>query len=101
MFNHFFYAPGGLETCEAFLEVSPSTTAIVVDPPFGGLAEVLARSLKQLWEMAGTGEIECEYKIVCNQRNDFMLASATLLIDDSIEPFWVLYNWSDDRFGNN
>ena len=61
MFNHFFYAPGGREICEAFLKLSPSATAIVVDPPFGGLAEILARSLKQLWQMAGAGEIDCFY----------------------------------------
>ena len=47
--------PGGLQVCEEFLQASPSTTAIVVDPPFGGLAEVLAMTLKKLWEVAGTG----------------------------------------------
>lgn len=55
MFNHFFYSSEGLEVCKSFLAHSPSTTAIVVDPPFGGLAELLAVSIKKLWKMASKG----------------------------------------------
>ena len=56
MFNHFFYACDGVEVCKRFLTEAPSTTAIVIDPPFGGLAEILSTSIKSIWEMAGTGK---------------------------------------------
>ncbi len=57
MFNHFFYSPGGLEACEQFLEGPPSSLAIVLDPPFGGLVELLAVSIRKFWEIVGQGRI--------------------------------------------
>lgn len=56
MFNHYFYAPDGLKACQDFITEASSTTAIVVDPPFGGLAELLAVSIRKLWEMASKGK---------------------------------------------
>ena len=42
--------------CRKFLSrAADEKTAIVIDPPFGGLAEVLARGLKHLWGMAKEG----------------------------------------------
>jgi len=28
---------------------------LIIDPPFGGLADVIADAIKQLWEFIGTG----------------------------------------------
>ena len=56
MFNNFFYSSSGEEVCLEFLShVAEDKTAIVIDPPFGGLAEVLARGIKYLWDMAKEG----------------------------------------------
>ena len=55
MFNNYFYSSKGLETCHNFISLSPNKTAIVIDPPFGGLVELLGVSLRKLWEMASTG----------------------------------------------
>ena len=54
MFNAFFYESEGAELCRKFLR-SAGTVAMVIDPPFGGLAEVLGRGIRKLWEMAGKG----------------------------------------------
>ena len=54
MFNSFFYSSSGEEICQEFL--TDSKTAIVIDPPFGGLAEVLAKGIKHLWNMAKEGK---------------------------------------------
>ena len=57
MFNHFFYSLEGLSICQQFLsdEAASGTTAVVLDPPFGGRAELLADSVKKYWRMAGKG----------------------------------------------
>ena len=59
MFTSFFYEDSGAETCKRFLSSSSrkEEVAIVVDPPFGGLAKVLATGLNSLWQMAGKGYI--------------------------------------------
>ena len=58
MFNSFFYSSHGEDVCRRFLSLAgDSKTAIVVDPPFGGLAEVLARGIKNLWNMAKEGKM--------------------------------------------
>ena len=57
MFNSFFYSSSGKEICQEFLShVADNKTAIVIDPPFGGLAEVLARGIKHLLDMTKKGE---------------------------------------------
>lgn len=59
MFNGFFYDDKGSHMCQRFLQSSvegPPTTALVIDPPFGALATVLAHGVKKLWSMAG-GEL--------------------------------------------
>ena len=57
MFNSFFYSSSGEEICQEFLShIADSKTAIVIDPPFGGLAEVLAKGIKHLWDMAKEGK---------------------------------------------
>lgn len=53
MFNGHFYEEGGEEVCREFL--NSRTVVIVIDPPFGGLVEVLAKQVHQLWSMAGKG----------------------------------------------
>lgn len=53
MFNGHFYEEEGEEVCREFLK--SRTVAIVIDPPFGGLVEVLAKQVHQLWGMAGKG----------------------------------------------
>ena len=52
MFNCFFYESDGLEHFRAFLQ-SSKNVAIVVDPPFGGLARVLAKGLEGIYRLAG------------------------------------------------
>ena len=57
MFNSFFYSSSGEEICKDFLsQEAGGKTAIVIDPPFGGLAEVLAKGIKHLWDMAKKGK---------------------------------------------
>jgi hypothetical protein len=62
MFNGYFYEEkeeevdgrreeGGEGVCCRFLD--SGVVALVIDPPFGGLAEVLARQIQCLWAMAG------------------------------------------------
>ena len=58
MFNCFFYSSAGEAVCRTFLKQSEnSKTAIVIDPPFGGLAEILAQGIRKLWGMAEEGMI--------------------------------------------
>ena len=58
MFNCFFYSSAGEAVCRTFLKQSEnSKTAIVIDPPFGGLAEILAQGIRKLWDMAEEGKI--------------------------------------------
>ncbi len=56
MFTSYFHEEGGRKNCEEFLS-SGKKVAIVIDPPFGGLATVLAAGLQGLWKMAGNGEL--------------------------------------------
>ena len=56
MFTCFFYEEGGKDVCERFLTSAPEKTAIVIDPPFGGLAKVLAVGVEGLWRMAQQGK---------------------------------------------
>ena len=59
MFNGHFYEEEeeGEGVCREFL--NSGEVAIVIDPPFGGLVEVLARQVRALWAMAGRGECAC------------------------------------------
>ena len=63
MFNGHFYEEGGEEVCRAFLQ--SGVVAIVIDPPFGGLVEVLARQVRHLWGLAGKGVCVCVCVCVC------------------------------------
>ena len=63
MFNGHFYEEGGEGVCRGFL--CSRAVAIVIDPPFGGLVEVLARQVHQLWTMAGEGVCVCVCVCVC------------------------------------
>ena len=53
MFNGHFYGEGGEKVCWEFL--NSRAVAIVVDPPFGGLVNVLGRQIHHLWNQAGKG----------------------------------------------
>lgn len=68
MFNGYFYEEdkkkkgeeeeeeeGGEEVCCRFLD--SGVVAMVIDPPFGGLVEVLAKQVHRLWYLAGKGEL--------------------------------------------
>lgn len=55
MFTCYFHGDDGRRLCEQFLTSSLDKVAIVIDPPFGGLANVLAAGLKGLWAIAKTG----------------------------------------------
>ena len=66
MFNGYFYeeekkkgeeeeGEGGGEVCRRFLD--SGVVAVVIDPPFGGLVEVLAKQVHRLWYLAGKGEL--------------------------------------------
>lgn len=54
MFNGFFYEPVGREMCQQFLQ--SDHVAMVIDPPFGGRAEVLGQGVRKLWRLAGRGQ---------------------------------------------
>ena len=65
MFNSFFYSSNGEDVCRRFLSLAADgEIAIVVDPPFGGLAEVLARGIKCLWNMAKEGKMTYYYVLL-------------------------------------
>ena len=50
--------------CRDFLsQSSENNVAIVIDPPFGGLADVLARSISKLWSMADRGIVTSRVSI--------------------------------------
>ena len=50
MFNHFFFGSHvNEETFQTFLR--KEGLLMVMDPPFGGLAEVLADSIKTIWNI--------------------------------------------------
>eukprot|EP00731_Ephydatia_muelleri_P021119 Em0013g846a len=54
MFNGFFYEEEGSQICQRFLQSCvEEPIALVIDPPFGALATVLAHGVKKLWAMAG------------------------------------------------
>ena len=48
MFNHFFF--GNQSSAEVFSSfIKREGLVIVMDPPLGGLAEVLSASVKKIW----------------------------------------------------
>ena len=50
MFNHFFF--GNNASREVFISfVRREKLVLVMDPPFGGLAEVLSISVKKIWDV--------------------------------------------------
>lgn len=58
MFTSFFYEDTGVEICKNFFSLpsKKEDIAMVIDPPFGGLAKVLATGINNLWKVAGKGE---------------------------------------------
>ena len=61
MFNHHFFEEDlAKPLLQSFFENSKlNSMLIVLDPPFGGLVEVLAASVKKIWKLA---EYNKEYK---------------------------------------
>ena len=58
LFTSFFYdTSNGQKYCENFLhaEKQHDNIAIIIDPPFGGMTDVIANGMRQLWTMAGKG----------------------------------------------
>ena len=60
IFNGFFYEADGEEMCRQFLQ--SDSVAMVIDPPFGGRAEVLGQGIRRLWRLAGRGRAWVEEK---------------------------------------
>lgn len=53
MFNfHFFSGDKGRQHLVNFLSTKPSNIVFILDPPFGGIADVLASTVKRLWALA-------------------------------------------------
>lgn len=52
MFNHhFFDKDTGKTLLQNFIQQStPKSIAVVMDPPFGGLVQVIATSLRKIWK---------------------------------------------------
>lgn len=62
MFNHFFFGSHTSEqTFQSF--VRREGLVMVIDPPFGGLAEVLAASVKTIWDVWRT--LHSDGKVTC------------------------------------
>ena len=52
MFNHHFFDKGGEKTLSEFLNSSDGKDIVLImDPPFGGLVEVLAATVKKVWKL--------------------------------------------------
>ena len=67
MFNHHFFDEGGEKVLLEFLSGSEEMV-LIMDPPFGGLVEVLAHSAQKLWKLwrdnTGTKGIDQSSKLV-------------------------------------
>ena len=50
MFNLHFFEDGAEKTFEKFIQQAKKSLALVIDPPFGGKVEILARTLKTMNE---------------------------------------------------
>ena len=61
MFNSFFFDTDlGKRALEGFVEgVQLDKVVLVLDPPFGALASILSRSIRQLWASLGGGMCVC------------------------------------------
>jgi len=58
LFTSFFYdISNGQKNCERFLHTEKELDKIVliIDPPFGGMTDVIANGMRQLWMMIGAG----------------------------------------------
>ena len=58
LFTSFFYdTSDGQKYCKRFLhtEKEHSKIVLIIDPPFGGMTDVIANGARQLWTMIGTG----------------------------------------------
>ena len=58
LFTSFFYdTSDGQKYYEQFLhaEKRHDKIVIIIDPPFGGMTDVIANGIRQLWRMIGTG----------------------------------------------
>ena len=53
MFNHFFFnTMNGEEILRQFIcDGDTENVLVIVDPPFGGLTNVLARTFKKIWKL--------------------------------------------------
>jgi len=61
LFTAFFYdIENGQKHFKNFIstEEQHSRIALIIDPPFGGLTDVIANGIKQLWGFIGTGECD-------------------------------------------
>ena len=55
MLNGFFFEDEGQTSLCSFVSKDLEKTVLVVDPPFGALAGLIARHLKGMWTMLGHG----------------------------------------------
>ena len=52
MFNHYFFDKDTGKTLlqNFFQKSTPKSIAVVMDPPFGGLVQVIATNLRKMWK---------------------------------------------------
>ena len=58
MFTSFFYdISDGQKYCEQFLhtEKDHNKIVVIIDPPFGGMTDIIADGIGHLWTIIGTG----------------------------------------------
>ena len=59
LFTSFFYdTSDGQKYCEHFLHSEThDKIVLIIDPPFGGMTDIIANTMRQLWMMIGTGKV--------------------------------------------
>jgi len=85
MFNHFFFdLKGGQEKqFNSFVaSCKPEETLLVVDPPFGGLVDVLQNTLSKIWKLFGVESVATMLVFPYFLESHVMRSSPSLLMHD-------------------
>lgn len=82
LFTSFFYdISNGQKYCDHFLHTEKvhDKIVLIIDPPFGGMTDVIANGMRLLWAMIGTGtklyinqKFCCAYLILAYTRKYFL-----------------------------
>lgn len=51
MFNHYFFEEEGKKVLVDFLQSNEDDLILIMDPPFGGLVQVLAVTVNKIWKL--------------------------------------------------